>query len=212
VPEPDAAWFAELLERELRPWLSLTNAQVEQLYAHYELLERWNKRMNLTTVRSGREMVIRHYCESLFFAAQTPKHWEIHQAADIGSGAGFPGVPMAILKPNWQVVLVESNRRKATFLKEATRHLENTEVLAERAEAVSASYDLLVSRAVDPNEVASLVPQLAPRIGLMLGEEDFALLKPLPHVAWAEPIRLPWGDRRICVYGEFHVKPVPRGT
>jgi 16S rRNA G527 N7-methylase RsmG len=105
------------------------------------------------------------------------------------------------------VTLVESNQRKAVFLRESTRDLDNVSVLARRAEDLSGGYNWLVSRAVNPKEVVALVPRLAPRIGLMLGESDFVELKAEKHIAWSEPIRLPWGDHRICVYGE-----VPRGT
>jgi 16S rRNA (guanine(527)-N(7))-methyltransferase RsmG len=197
---PVPTWFADLLGRELARWVRLTDHQVAAVYQHYSLLERWNKKMSLTSVEPGPETVIRHYCESLFFAAHLLN--ETGSVADIGSGAGFPGVPIAILKPDCTVSLVESNQRKAVFLREATRSLTNVSVIARRAEEISASFDWLVSRAVNPKLVLSLVPKLASRIGLMLGESDFIELREAKHIAWSEPIRLPWGDRRICVYGE----------
>jgi hypothetical protein len=128
---------------------------------------------------------------------------------DIGSGAGFPGVPMAILRTDWRLILIESVQRKAVFLRESTRSLRNIQVLAMRAEQVSTKGDWAVSRAVDPWEVLKNVPRLAPRVGLMLGEEDFSGLQRLAHIAWAAPVRLPWGDRKLCVYGE---SMVPRET
>ena len=193
-------WFAQLLQRELAAWVALSPEQVSRLYEHYTLLERWNTKMNLTSVGPGRETVIRHYCESLFFAAQLENH--ARSVADIGSGAGFPGVPIAILKPDWRVSLVESNQRKAVFLREATRSLPNVSVIAQRAENVSGLYDWLVSRAVSPKEVSALIPGLAPKIGLMLGESDFLEIQHAKPIAWSEPIQLPWGDRRICVFGQ----------
>jgi 16S rRNA (guanine527-N7)-methyltransferase len=196
-------WFAEVLRRELTAWVTLSHQQVVQLYNHYAMLDRWNKKMNLTSVAPGEETVIRHYCESLFFAA----HLEDGALADIGSGAGFPGVPIAILKPESRVTLVESNQRKAVFLREATRSLANVSVVAQRAEELSTVFDWLVSRAVNLKEVVALVPRLASKIGLMLGEDDFLELQSAKHIAWSEPIRLPWGDRRIYVYGH-----VSRGT
>ncbi len=192
MPTPD--WFSQLLP-ELSP------RQVGQLYDHYELLIRWNQRMNLTTVKPGTETVIRHYCESLFFAAELPAGKEVISVLDLGSGAGFPGIPMAILKPEWHVTLVESSQRKSVFLRESARHLKNISVLAERMEHTKEHGDWVVSRAVDPKDVLSTIPRLAPNIGLMIGEEDFSSIRGNSRVAWAEPLRLPWGDRRLCVYG-----------
>jgi 16S rRNA (guanine527-N7)-methyltransferase len=174
---------------------------MSQLYRHYELLIRWNQRMNLTTVKPGPETVLRHYCESLFFAAHLPAADDKISVLDLGSGAGFPGIPMAILRPDWQVKLVESSQRKAVFLRESSRHLRNVSVLAERMESVSERADWVVARAVDPQEVLLNVPRLAPNVGLMLGEDDFSSILGNERIAWAEPIRLPWGDRKICVYG-----------
>jgi 16S rRNA (guanine527-N7)-methyltransferase len=211
VPLPELQrvpqWFAELLERELRPWIRLSEQQIRQLHAHYELLQLWNKKINLTSVKPGVENVIRHYCESLFFGAHFPGNPESATVADLGSGAGFPGVPLAVLKPEWKVALIESNQRKAVFLREATRDLGNVCVLAQRGEDISISYDWVVSRAVSPPEVLKNVPQLASQVGLMLGEEDFSTVKSISNIAWSEPLRLPWGDRRIFVFGE-----VSRGT
>jgi 16S rRNA (guanine(527)-N(7))-methyltransferase RsmG len=192
VPTPD--WFSQLLPE-------LSSRQLEQLYGHYELLIRWNQRMNLTTVRPGTETVIRHYCESLFFAAHLPAGNPTISVLDLGSGAGFPGIPMAILKPEWHVTLVESSQRKAVFLRESARRLENVLVLAERMQHTQAHGDWVVSRAVDAKEVLLEVPRLASNVGLMIGEDDFSMIRDDSRIAWAEPLRLPWGDRRLCVYG-----------
>jgi 16S rRNA (guanine527-N7)-methyltransferase len=193
------AWFGETLEKELCSLVNLSDIQIAKLYEHYALLERWNKKINLTTVEPGTQMVIRHYCESLFFAA----HLETDRSsiADIGSGAGFPGIPLAILKPECRVTLVESHQRKGVFLSEATRTLGNVSVVPQRAEELTTSFDWLVARAVKPTDVIALTPRLALNIGLMLGEDDFSAIKNAKHVAWSEPVRLPWGDRRICVFG-----------
>jgi len=200
-----AAWFADLLKRELRGCVDLSDSQIGQLYEHYELLQRWNRKINLTSIPSGPKAVIRHYCESLFFVANLPVTGNTN-IADLGSGAGFPGVPMAILRPEWSVALIESHQRKAVFLREASRGLSNVRVLPSRAEDVAETFDWLVSRAVDPSGVVKNVPRLAPNVGLMLGEEDWLAVKTISSIAWAEPIRLPWGDRRLCVFS------VPRET
>lgn len=198
----DRQWFAGVLNSELGPWLKLSDDQVQLLYSHYELLRIWNKRINLTSIKAGAEIVLRHYCESLFFGANLPVNAKDARIADIGSGAGFPGVPLAVLQPSWQLSLIESHHRKAVFLRESTRHLKNVSVIAERAEKVTLNFDWLVSRGVNAEEVLENVPRLAPRIGLMLSETDFSTIKSRAGIAWAEPVRLPWGIRRICVYGE----------
>jgi 16S rRNA (guanine(527)-N(7))-methyltransferase RsmG len=205
VPTPD--WFSQLLNRELSQWIDLSKLQMDQLYQHYELLLRWNERMNLTTVKPGADMAIRHYCESLFFGAHLPATQERISVLDLGSGPGFPGIPMAVLKRDWQITLVESSRRKSVFLRESSRLLPNVSVLADRMEAVSPWGDWAVARAINPKEVLSQVPRLAVNVGLMLSEEDFLTIQSDSRIAWASPVRLPWGDRKLCVYGH-----VSRGT
>lgn len=196
-------WFAAVLHRELRPWVQLSDAQIAQLYSHYALLGYWNEKINLTSLKPGPELVIRHYCESLFLGSHLP---EAARVADIGSGGGFPGFPIAVLLPALSVTLVESHQRKAVFLREATRHLRNISVLSLRAEEVSGDFDWLVCRAVNPDDVLTNIPRLAKRIGLLLGDTNYSALRKFDSIAWADPIRLPWGDRRVCVFG------VSRGT
>ena len=202
---PVPAWFTEVLQHELRPWLNLSIDQVANLYTHYEFLERWNRKMSLTSLEPGAELVIRHYCESLFLGAQLQGP-DAARIVDVGSGAGFPGVPIAVLHAEWAVTLVESVQRKSVFLRESSRHLKNVTVLARRAEEIEGGFDWVVSRAVHPLEILQNVPRLASKIGLLIGEGSFPELKSVPGIAWAEPIRLPWGDRRLCVLGTFHVE------
>jgi len=202
VPTPDVpVWFAALLDRELVRWVLLSQLQIAQLYQHYDILLRWNRRMNLTTVKPGPETVIRHYCESLFFAAHLPAAHDKISVLDLGSGAGFPGIPTAILMPNWQITLVESSQRKAVFLRESSRHLPNVSTRAQRMESISDQSDWIVARAVDPSEILLNVPRIGAHVGLMIGEKDFLAIKHDSRIAWADPVRLPWGDRRLCIYG-----------
>jgi 16S rRNA (guanine527-N7)-methyltransferase len=203
VPE-DLPWFSSRLHHHLDTYLSVTDAQVESLFRHYELLVRWNRKMNLTSIRSPEEIVVRHYCESLFFAANVPQGWD--DFADIGSGAGFPGVPMAVLRPEWKVRLIESHQRKAVFLRESTRSLTNVFVVPQRVEELDRSFGAIVSRGVDPAAILALVPRLGLRVGLLIGWPDFERLSPC--AAWESVRPLPWGDRRLCVYGSS----IPRGT
>ena len=113
----------------------LTPKQVDQLHNHYFLLEKWNKVMNLSAIRDLPGIIERHYCESLFLArelALSPGTTVV----DVGSGAGFPGVPLAVVYPECQVTLVESHARKSVFLREATRDIPNVSVLNSRIETV----------------------------------------------------------------------------
>ncbi len=198
----DLAWFNSRLHHHLDAYLLLSDAQVETLYRHYQSLGRWNRKMNLTSIRSPEEIVVRHYCESLFFAVHVPPGW--NDFADIGSGAGFPGVPMAVLRPGWKVTLVESHQRKAVFLRESTRNLANVSVTAQRAEKLEREFGVMVSRAVDPVKVLSLVPQVANRVGLLMSAPDYEGVRNMLGWAWESVVGVPGGERRLAVYG-FHV-------
>jgi len=203
---PVPAWFADVLTQELFRWLTLSADQISKLYTHYSYLERWNKKISLTSVEPGREMITRHYCESLFLAAHLPSR-DVPRIADLGSGAGFPGVPVAVFLPESQVSLIESVQRKAVFLREATRPLSNVRVIGKRAEEIEGGFDLLISRAVNPKDVLANVPRLARSVALLIGENGLEAIRNTPGIACSEPIRLPWGDRRFLVMGS-----VPRGT
>src|SRR5208283_5706443 len=152
--------FADALRRRLAGIVELAPGQVEALKAHYQLLLRWNRTLNLTSIRRMEEAVERHYCESLFLGAHLPQG--ALRIADIGSGAGFPGLPVAVLRPDCAVTLIESHQRKAVFLREASRSLPNVRVLARRAEDVKEQFDWAISRAVSYQDVASFLKNLAP--------------------------------------------------
>jgi len=137
---------------------------------HYRLLVAWNQRLNLTRVIAEPDAVRKHYAESVALARSLPDG--IVTVADIGSGPGFPGVPIAIVRPEMQVTLVESHQRKAVFLREATADLSNCRVLAVRAEDLAERFDVLVSRAVTPAEIAALVPRLAPQAWMLMSADD----------------------------------------
>jgi 16S rRNA (guanine527-N7)-methyltransferase len=101
--------FAELLRAKLGGVCEPSAGQIDQMRRHYELLERWNRVINLTSVRSMEEVVERHYCESVFAAVHVPAG--ALTIADIGSGGGFPGIPVAIMRPDCLVTLIESHQR-----------------------------------------------------------------------------------------------------
>ncbi|MGD0359495.1 MAG: 16S rRNA (guanine(527)-N(7))-methyltransferase RsmG [Bryobacteraceae bacterium] len=188
--------FAELLRAKLAGTCQPSEAQIERLLAHYELLVRWNQVLNLTSVRSIEDAVERHYCESVFAACHLPA--EPVLIADIGSGAGFPGIPIAIMRPLCSMVLIESHQRKAAFLKEAARSIANVRVAAKRAADVRESFDWVVSRAVRYSEIAADLKRLGRNAELLTGEVG---ISDLAGFRWREPVRLPWGERRYLRLG-----------
>jgi 16S rRNA (guanine527-N7)-methyltransferase len=159
---PDS--IAELLD----PYVSLPNAPVKgvpteedvwpgihsQLIIYLELILKWNARINLTAIRTPEEIVRRHFGESLFVGAHLGACGTL---LDFGSGAGFPGVPIQLLRPDVQVTLAESHSKKAAFLHEVVRSLNlPTEVWAGRVESMPAvrRFDAVALRAVDEMERA----------------------------------------------------------
>lgn len=149
--------------------------------------------MNLTRITDPNEMIQMHYCESLFLGARLPPGSV--RIVDIGSGAGFPGIPIAILRPDCEVALVESNKRKSVFLREATRELSNTKVIPERADQVLEEFDWAVSRAVSYSQIEDSLRRLAPNIALLSSAD-----RPDDHFTW-NSIKLPWGDHRFLWLG-----------
>lgn len=170
----------------------LTPLQLEQLRKHRELLLHWNKKLNLISNRSEMTDIDRHYLESLFLGRHLPP--SSLRIADVGSGAGFPGLVVAVQRPDCHVALIESHQRKAVFLREASRELPNVRILAKRAEDVHEKFDRVISRAVRYEEIKRVLVALAPNASLLTGD-----LEPtdLPGYDWQEPIPLPWGDRRF---------------
>jgi 16S rRNA (guanine(527)-N(7))-methyltransferase RsmG len=162
--------------------------------------------LNLTSVRDLETIVLRHYCESLFVGAYLPSHTV--SVVDVGSGAGFPGIPMAILRPDCRFALVESHRRKAVFLRESTRALPNVVVSDKRADEVRESFDWLVSRAVRWTDLRKLVPTLAPRISLLTTRAELHKYLKDKDITWRSAIDLPWGNSRILLMSA----DVSRGT
>ncbi len=130
----------------------LRDEQIGQLVNHYALLRRWNLRVNLTRIIEPGEAARLHYAESLFGAKFITG---ARTVLDIGSGAGFPAIPLAVARPGIQVTALEANQKKSLFLKEVKDELEleNVEVATERVESFDlAGYELLTSRALDRAE------------------------------------------------------------
>jgi 16S rRNA (guanine527-N7)-methyltransferase len=129
--------------------LGLPTTLAPRLLDYLALLDRWNHTYNLTAIRDPREMLTKHLLDSLAMHG----FLDDERLADLGTGPGLPGIPLAIAKPSLRVALVESNGKKARFLREAVRSLEldNARVLESRAEAVAepGAFDVITARALD---------------------------------------------------------------
>ena len=202
---------------------SLSPVQLEQTSTYIDLLIRWNSRVNLTAIRTPDEIVTRHFGESLFAArhlfpcgADTPVRQPVthlpnppippapaSQARplllDIGSGAGFPGLPIKIWSPDTAVTLVESNNKKVTFLREAIRALGLTDinVSATRAEDLPDSLAATVTlRAVERfNQILPTAIRLlasSGRLALLISDSQLSKARDLaPTIRWSEPKPVP---------------------
>jgi 16S rRNA (guanine527-N7)-methyltransferase len=195
------------------PGLGLPETLLARLSAYLDLLLRWNARTNLTAVRVPEEIVTRHFGESLFAARQilpagnsslTPDT----RLADVGSGAGFPGLPIKLWVPQVQVALIESQQKKATFLREVVRALGLTgvEVRCTRAEQVTETFDLVTLRAVESFDaivaVAARLVRPGGRLGLLIGEDQTDRARDvLPVVQWDKPVPIPNSLRRVVLVG-----------
>src|SRR5438270_8884902 len=101
--------------------LTVNERQISQIQQYMKILLAWNDKVNLTAIRDPLEILYRHFCESMYAVTAVPiKNGRL---ADIGSGGGFPGLAIQILAPDVEVILVESNVKKATFLADVVREL-----------------------------------------------------------------------------------------
>lgn len=129
----------------------LVNADAQaMLLAYIALLDKWNRTHNLTAIREPERMVTHHLLDSLAVLPHLPQHAGV-RVIDIGSGGGLPGIPLAIVRPDWRLALLDSNVKKAAFLRQAAIELPlpNVEVVAARAEdyAPARAFDVAISRA-----------------------------------------------------------------
>lgn len=198
-----------LLEAFIEPD-SISSVQLDKVSTYLELLLKWNTRINLTSVRSAPEIVTRHFGESFFAARNLTKNLSKSPSViDIGSGAGFPGLPLKIWAPELRLTLVESNNKKVAFLREAIRSLDldGCKVLAARAEMLSSKYDLVTLRAVERFDktllTAALLLKSQGLLGLLIGESQIAATKDLlPNLTWEDPIAIPLSSSRVLLLGQ----------
>ena len=181
-------------------------SQRDRLLAYVALLEKWNRAFNLTSVRTPEQMVVRHLLDSLSIAPWTGPASPV---LDVGTGAGLPGIPLAIVRPEQSFVLLDSNGKKTRFVRQAVRELglANVEVVQARAAQYGKTAPQVVARALAPlpalvEETAALV---APEGSLLamkgaLTDDELAAVPSGWH-ARVEPLRVPQLDepRRLVV-------------
>jgi 16S rRNA (guanine527-N7)-methyltransferase len=215
----------------------LSATQLQYISTYIDILLRWNARINLTAIRDPEEIVTRHFGESLFAARhlfpitthvataalgrrakQSPAEQSSavpavrHGArlADLGSGAGFPGLPIKLWAPHISLTLIESNHKKATFLREVTRAITLTDVDIQNAPAETlpaSSFDFVTMRAVErlsavlPVAASLLAP--AGRLALLISSsQQPAIHAALPAFTWMPLIPIPLSTSRILLAGQ----------
>jgi len=205
---------SELISKLLQPFVTfpLSEAQLTNISTYIDILLRWNQKLNLTAVRDPEQIVTRHFGESIFAAGHLFAHTAIESSphlVDVGSGAGFPGIPMKLCFPFLRVSLIESHQKKATFLREIIRHLGLTEidVFAGRAEALQDRiFDVVTLRGVERFEdvlpVAAKLLNPEGRLALLVGEGQIsAATTLLPSFRWQNPVRIPISTSRVLLVG-----------
>src|SRR5438067_8270353 len=203
---------------------NLSPHQLQQISTYLDLLLKWNARINLTSVRDPQEILTRHFGESFFLAHQLFSDDPMNRSSDepiifdLGSGAGFPGLPLAIYAPYARITLLESQNKKATFLKEVARALTltNVNVFSGRAETYAAqarersswpaAADVVTLRAVEKfsQSLPLAASLLSPggRLALLIGASQLAAARQaLPEFSWRPPLSLPLSRSRILLIG-----------
>jgi 16S rRNA (guanine527-N7)-methyltransferase len=207
------------VERALREFgITLSPGQTAQIREYIRLLLLWNEKINLTAILYPLEILYRHFCDSMFAASVTDLR--NCRLADIGSGGGFPGIPLKILEPGATVFLVESNVKKATFLAEVVRalNLEGIYVRVSRFEELGeeiAPLDYVCARALGDFQAllawAASQEVAAKSVILWLGERDVQEVSKIPGWTWQKPAPVPKSLRRVVLVGsKLGAESVPR--
>lgn len=202
----------ERISQLLSPFLSehaLSREQLEMISQYLDILTTWNARINLTAVRDPEQIVTRHFGESLFAARHfLPAASSGVSLIDIGTGAGFPGLPAKIWAPRLRLTLIESQHKKAVFLKEVVRKLglSDVAVSAMRAEESRIRADVVTLRAVERFEalLGSIRSMTKPggRLALLIGESQIEVARrSLGEIVWEAPVPIPLSRSRAVLLG-----------
>jgi len=207
--QPSTALAGETIRRALSGFsVAVDDRQVDLIQRYMKILGHWNEKLNLTAIREPLEILHRHFCESMFAATAVPI--EFGRLADIGSGAGFPGIPLKIFRPELELFLVESNLKKGTFLAEVLRELElpGARVFISRYEELGeelAPLDYVCTRAVGDYgpflKWAASAQLSASRLVLWIGGRDLDEVQKSADWEWQVPIPVPQSLRRYILTG-----------
>jgi 16S rRNA (guanine527-N7)-methyltransferase len=214
IPESTAARLNAILALA---GLDALDPPVANRFQEYcSLLLRWNARMNLTAIRDEEGILSRHFVESIACARALPTG--IATLLDFGSGAGFPGLPIALCRPELTVTLAESQGKKAAFLREAVRTLRlSASVHSGRAELIRTRFDCITLRAVDhmPEAVRAATGLVSPGgcLALMTTGTELERLQEssAAELSWLEPVLLPGGESRLLAFAKPAAAPKPDG-
>jgi 16S rRNA (guanine527-N7)-methyltransferase len=194
----------------------LSPSQLAHISTYIDLLIRWNSRINLTAIRDPEEIVARHFGESLLAArhlfpgvSSVSAGFEgLARLADLGSGAGFPGIPIKLWAPGIALTLIESSHKKAAFLREVVRSLTltNIDIQNTRAEAITQTYEIVTLRAVEHFEdalrLAARLTTPSGRMALLIGSSQLdEAHSTLPQVSWQPPVPVPQSQSRVLLIG-----------
>src|SRR5580704_9708922 len=185
-----------------------TGLLCDQIRAYTNLLLRWNRRISLTTITDPLEILRFHFGESLLAITSVP----IRQGrlADVGSGAGFPAIPIRMVCKDIDLTLIESNRKKAAFLAEVARELgiSGIQIHPQRMEDIgdrSSGFDFVTARAVAVDDIllqwASNHLKPSGVIALWLGRDDSGRISLSSSWKWGNPVDVPGADRRVILVG-----------
>jgi 16S rRNA (guanine527-N7)-methyltransferase len=186
----------------------------DAIRTYIDLLLRWNRHISLTTVTDPDEILRFHIGESIAAISAVPI--EKGRLADVGSGAGFPGVPLALFLPQLDVTLIESNAKKATFLSEVQRqlNLHRVRVFRGRAEELlsqGAEFDYVTARAVGKYDElllwSSNVLNPSGRVVLWLGDKDVNEFSAYPGWTWQAPQKIIDSQKRFLLVGALSPSP-----
>lgn len=190
-----------------------TAVQCEQIRTYIAALLKWNKVISLTSVTKESEILRFHFGESIFAASVVPSL--NGRLADVGAGAGFPGLPLRIVCENVELLLIESNAKKCAFLNEVARQIDLTGVQVVHSRYEDAAHlgrvDVVVSRALGAYEELLMWSSsvLAPwgRLVLWLGEDDAVAVASRGQFLWQPKILIPGSKRRYLLLGTPAVSP-----